>query len=70
MPREWALTDEQRAQIEALPPSNGQKSRPLRYPGQMVEGAIYRCAAASQWAGSSAAGKGNEKGMERLTASR
>jgi hypothetical protein len=46
MPREWALTDEQRAQIEALPPSNGQKSRPLRYPGQTVEGAIYRCAAA------------------------
>jgi len=51
MPREWALTDEQRAQIEALTPSDGQKSRPLRYPRQMVEGASYRCAAASQRAG-------------------
>ena len=48
MPREWALTDEQRAQIEALTPSDGQKSRPLRYPGQTVEGASYRCAAASK----------------------
>jgi hypothetical protein len=49
MSREWALTDEQRAQIEALTPSSdGQKSRPLRYPRQMFEGAIYRCAAALQ----------------------
>ena len=47
--REWALTDEQRAQIEALTPSSdGQKSRPLRYPGQMVEDAICRCVAASK----------------------
>ena len=38
MSREWALTDEQRAQIETLTPSSdGQKSRPLRYPRQMVE---------------------------------
>jgi hypothetical protein len=44
--REWTLTDEQRAQVKALTPSSdGRKSRPLHYPMQMVEGAIYGCAA-------------------------
>ncbi|HEY3149599.1 MAG TPA: hypothetical protein VGJ75_24760 [Dongiaceae bacterium] len=57
--------------INALTPSSGgQKSRPLRYPRQMIEGAMQHCAAASQSAGSSAAEKGMKGEWSVLTASR